>query len=133
MATPILGPAIPQLPSGDLGATAKFFRERLGFTEFELHADHGHLIARRGAAEIHFWDAGSAEAAKEIGCASSCYVRVRDVAGLYAELQERDVTFAYELTLQPWGMHEMQVNDPFGNAIRFGEPLGPEGAGRRSD
>jgi hypothetical protein len=29
--------------------------------------------------------------------------------------------FRYELTTQPWGMHEMQIDDPYGNAIRFGE------------
>ena len=26
-----------------------------------------------------------------------------------------------EMTIQPWGMHEMQIDDPYGNAIRFGE------------
>ncbi len=123
MSKSLLGPAIPQLPSGDLQTTADFFRERLGFTEFKQYSDHGHLIACRGATEIHFWDAGSVEEAKKYGRASSCYIRVQHVVELYAELQTRGAPFAYELTHQPWGMHEMQVNDPFGNAIRFGEPF----------
>lgn len=123
MSTPILSPAIPQLPSGNLETTAEFFRERLGFTESQLYAEHGHLVVRRGAAEVHFWHAGSPEEAKKYGSASSCYIRVQNVVELYAELQRRDVTFAYELTRQPWGMNEMQINDPFGNAIRFGEPF----------
>ena len=121
MSKSILGPAIPQLPSGNLRVTADFFRERLGFTEFKLFAEHGHLIVKRGAVEIHFWDAGSEDEARKYGSASSCYVRVQNIGPLYEELKGNNAPFAYELTLQAWGMHEMQINDPYGNAIRFGE------------
>ena len=31
----------------------------------------------------------------------------------------RDMAFG-EMTTQSWGMHEMQIDDPYGNAIRFG-------------
>lgn len=31
--------------------------------------------------------------------------------------------FRYELRVQPWGMTEMQIDDPYGNAIRFGERI----------
>lgn len=123
MSTPILNPAIPQLPSGDLQRTADFYRDRLGFTEFKLFPEHGHLVVRRGPVEIHFWDAGSEEEAKRYGGVSSCYIRVRNIVTLYEELKRRQAPFRYELTRQPWGMNEMQVDDPFGNAIRFGETL----------
>jgi uncharacterized glyoxalase superfamily protein PhnB len=116
-----LSPAIPQLPSGNLQVTTDFYRERLGFTEFELFAEHGHLIATRGQVEIHFWHAGSEDEARKYGSASSCYVRVQNIEPLYAEFKGRGAPFAYELTIQPWGMNEMQINDPYGNAIRFGE------------
>jgi uncharacterized glyoxalase superfamily protein PhnB len=121
MSTPVLSPAIPQLPSGNLQRTTDFFRERLGFSEFKLFAEHGHLIVRREQAEIHFWDAGSDEEAKRFGSASSCYIRVEHIAPLYEEFKKRGAPFRYELTRQPWGMNEMQVDDPYGNAIRFGE------------
>jgi uncharacterized glyoxalase superfamily protein PhnB len=123
MSAPILNPAIPQLPSGDLQRTAEFYRDRLGFTEFALFPEHGHLIARRGPVEIHFWDAGSEEEAKHYGGASSCYIRVRHIGLLYEELQRRQAPFRHALKLQPWGMNEMQVDDPYGNAIRFGESV----------
>jgi hypothetical protein len=42
---------------------------------------------------------------------------------LHQELVQRPARFHHGLTRQPWGMHEMQVDDPFGNAIRFGEEL----------
>lgn len=121
MSLPILEPAIPQLPSGDLQRTADFYRDRLGFTKFKHFPAHGHLIVRRGPVEIHFWAAGSEEEARHYGEASSCYIRVRNIAPPFEELKRRQAPFRYELTLQPWGMNEMQVDDPDGNAIRFGE------------
>jgi hypothetical protein len=121
MSTPILSPAIPQLPSGNLTTTETFFRERLEFTTFRRYAEHGHLIACREAVEIQFWDAGSEQEARKYASASSCYIRVENIAELHAELKMRGAPFGYELTRQPWGMNEMQVDDPFGNAIRFGE------------
>ena len=124
MSKSILSPAIPQLPSGNLQVTADFFRGRLGFTDFALYAEHGHLIAKRGPVELHFWQAESEEEARKFGSASSCYIRVQDIQHLYDELKTKGALFAYGLTLQPWGMNEMQVNDPYGNAIRFGEVVG---------
>lgn len=126
MSTPVLSPAIPQLPSGNLQRTADFFRGYLGFGEFKLFKEHGHLIVEREQVEIHFWDAGSEEEAKRYGSASSCYIRVRNIGSLYEELKARGAPFRYELTLQPWGMNEMQIDDPYGNAIRFGESTSQE-------
>jgi len=121
MSSPILNPAIPQLPSGNLQVTEEFYRDRLGFTNFDLYLEHGHLIATRGPVEIHFWQAESEEEGRKYGSASSCYVRVENIQPLYEEFKASGAPFAYELTLQPWGMNEMQINDPYGNAIRFGE------------
>lgn len=123
MLATVLGPAIPQLPSGDLQRTADFYRDRLGFTEFRLFVEHGHLVVKRAAVEIHFWRAASEEQANLYGSASSCYIRVQNIGPLHEELRRRGAPFRYGLTRQPWGMHEMQIDDPFGNAIRFGEAL----------
>ena len=118
----VLSPAIPQLPSGDLAVTQDFYRERLGFERFRVLEGHGFLIAIRQAVEIHFWRAATVEEARQYGSASSCYIRVHNIRTLHAELVQRDAPFRYGLVQQPWGMLEMQVDDPFGNAIRFGEP-----------
>jgi uncharacterized glyoxalase superfamily protein PhnB len=119
----ILSPAIPQLPSGDLQVTVDFYRERLGFKQFKLYSEHGHLIIKRDQVEIHFWHAGTAEEARKYGNASSCYIRVENIAALFEELKTRGAPFGYELTKQTWGMTEIQINDPYGNAIRFGEEV----------
>jgi len=119
----VLSPAIPQLPTGDIEKTAAFFEVKLGFEIAAKFVEHKHLIVRRGSAEIHFWQAKTESEAKVVAEQSSCYIRVENVEALFEDFISRDVTFRYELTKQPWGMNEMQVNDPFGNAIRFGESI----------
>jgi len=116
-----LKPAIPQLPTGNLEITARFFEQQLGFDIEAIYPKQGFLIVCRGKAEIHFWLAESDTQAKEVAGMSSCYIRVKNIEELFSEFENRGVNFRYKLTLQPWGMYEMQIDDPFGNAIRFGE------------
>jgi uncharacterized glyoxalase superfamily protein PhnB len=49
---------------------------------------------------------------------------VEQIELLFQEFKKKNVTFNYELTKQPWGMNEMQIDDPYLNAIRFGENSG---------
>jgi len=107
-----LNPAIPQLPSGDIEKTAAFFETKLNFEIAAKFPEHKHLIVRRGAAEIHFWQASTEEEAKAIGSQSSCYIRVENIKPLFEELKNSGAPFRYELTEQPWGMNEMQIDDP---------------------
>lgn len=116
-----LNAAVPQLPSGDIEATAEFFKSKLGFEVAALYLEQKHLILRRGTAEVQFWQASSADEARHYGAASSCYIRVENIQALYEEFKARGATFRYGLLKQPYGMFEMQIDDPYGNAIRFGE------------
>ena len=116
-----LGSAIPQLPSGNIEVTEAFFVEKLGFEIGARYPEHKFLVVRRGKAEIHFWQAPDEESARKIAGDSSCYIRVENIQPLYEELRQRGASFRYGLEQKPWGMNEMQVDDPFGNAIRFGE------------
>jgi catechol 2,3-dioxygenase-like lactoylglutathione lyase family enzyme len=119
MSTPLLQTAIPQLPSSDLQQTKTFMVSKLGF---ECVADHGQMIiVRRDSAELHFWHATPEAHAKALASESSCYIRVKNIEALFGTLKANRVEFGYELKKKPWGMTEMQVNDPDGNAIRFGE------------
>src|SRR5437868_10671254 len=123
MRSPNFGPAIPQLPSGDIEKTAQFFETKLGFKTAAKMLDYGFLSVKRGDTEIHFWKAASDKEAQTIGSQSSCYIRVENIEPLFQEFKERGATFRYELTKQPWGMNEMQIDDPYLNAIRFGESV----------
>lgn len=115
-------PAIPQLPSGDIERTAAFFHDCLGFEIVAKYKEQNFLIVRRESAEIHFWQTSDDEA-RSVGASSSCYIRIENIRELYEEFKRRGVKFRYGLTEQPWGMNEMQVDDPYLNAIRFGERI----------
>ena len=121
MSKPKLQSAVPQLPTGDINETASFFAERLGSEVVAEFPDHGHLTLARGNAEIQFWQPPTKEQARHLGQQSSCYVRVKHIRKLFDEFKRNDVPFRFELQEQPWGMTEMQIDDPYGNAIRFGE------------
>ncbi len=118
-----LGIAIPQLPSGNIEITERFFNEKLGFSTTAKYKEQNFLILKRENAEIHFWQAPTEQGAKDIGQESSCYIRVENISSFFEELKARQTIFRYELTKQPWGMNEMQIDDPYGNAIRFGEEI----------
>jgi predicted lactoylglutathione lyase len=113
---------IPQLPSGDLAKTADFFNE-LGFETHWLSEENRMLILKRSHVELHFWKTDNEAEAQKLGRVSSCYIRSEQVSELFKEFKERGVKFRYELKDQPWGMREMQIDDPYDNAIRFGSPI----------
>lgn len=117
-----LSPAIPQLASGNIEMTEAFFAS-LGFETVAKLNNGTFLIVRMGGAEIHFWKSEDEDAARVIARESSCYIRVKNVPALFDEFKRRGVRFRYELKKMPWGMNEMQIDDPFGNAIKFGEPI----------
>lgn len=118
-----LSPAIPQLASGNVNETEAFFHDFLGFKTASKMIENNFLMVTRGPVEIHFWQASDRETAMNIATQSSCYIRVKNITMLFEELKERGTKFRYELQKMPWGMYEMQIDDPFGNAIRFGEVI----------
>src|SRR5690606_17256463 len=105
---PTLGPAIPQLPSGNISITEEFFQSKLGFEILAKDIEHKHLIVRKGGAEIHFWQTATEEEAHQLGSVSSCYIRVINIEVLYDEMKDNGTPFRYGLTVQPWGMREVQ-------------------------
>ena len=116
-----LSNAIPQLPSGNVEKTAQFYATDLGFEVIALFKDFNFLIVRRGSAEIHFWQTQDENAARQIASSSSCYIRVKNITSFFDDLKKKGTKFRYELQEMPWGMNEFQVDDLYGNAIKFGE------------
>lgn len=114
--------AIPTLPSRSLPATVAFYA-RLGF-ESELFGDH-YAILTRGDLELHFF------AHPDLVPATShagCYLRVRDVDRLHADLR-RAALPAHGIPRmdapgdKPWGMREFAIVDPDGNLLRIGQVI----------
>ena len=118
-----LSNAIPQLPSGDVEKTAAFYSSELGFEVIAQFKDFNFLIIRRGSAELHFWQTEDEATAKQLGRQTSCYIRVKNISNFFEDLKKKGTKFRYELQETPWGMNEFQVDDLYGNAIKFGETM----------
>ncbi|MBP0598112.1 VOC family protein [Herbaspirillum sp. LeCh32-8] len=98
-----------------MARTLAFYESVLGFTVHGFDG-HGYGIAVRGETEIHFWACDDRRIAEN----TSCYLRVPDVAAVYAELKPR-LPGLGEVVRTGWGMDELYVLDPDGNLIKFGQ------------
>ena len=112
----LLRATVPVLASLDIGETARFYSQRLGFAVLARHADY--LIVARDGCELHFWLCAERRIAEN----TSCYVR-GDTRALHAEFAARGLALAPPQE-RPWGMRELYVIDPHGNLLKFGEPFG---------
>jgi catechol 2,3-dioxygenase-like lactoylglutathione lyase family enzyme len=114
----------PVLASSDYARSRAFYVDGLGFGVVEEAGEpHAFGIFRRDGAELfvdgfrgrvrtdggdHGWDA---------------YLRLDDVHALADELREREIEIAAGPTDTNYGMREMEVVDPDGNRIGFGQEL----------
>lgn len=129
-----LGRTIPALPARDVGASAEFYRDRLGFEV--LHHDGGFAVLRRDDAILHLWqadDEGWAErptgappvcsgAESFLAGTASCRIETAGVAELYAELKGQDVLHpvsADGVSTTDFGTCEFATLDSDGNLITF--------------
>ena len=99
----------------DLRASQRYYRDALGF---KLDWDHGEPAdfgsVSRGDGQIFLSQVGEGRGG------SWSMMFVRDVDKLHAELVEKHAIIKMPPTDMPWGLREMQVEDPDGNVMRFG-------------
>lgn len=119
--------AAPVLLSADLGRTAAWYRDALGW-EFELYGeppDFGtahcdgvrifYALCPEPGLIVPNW--------RVVDAVWNVYVRVEDVDAAHDELVARGTPLDYGLCDQPYGMREFGVQDPDGHDIGFGRPI----------
>jgi catechol 2,3-dioxygenase-like lactoylglutathione lyase family enzyme len=120
---PCLKHVIPILLVRDVTASAKFFRQKLGFEIDFLHglppfygavSRDGVYLHLRFVHEPFFAQAAALE--ESVIVAS---IEVSNVQALFEEFKGRGVEFAQRLKKQAWGGTDFHVRDPDGNAISF--------------
>ncbi len=120
---PVLKDAIPILFVRDVEASAKFFREKLGFAIDFLHGKppfygcvsrDGICLHLRYVQQPFFAQASAQEAG--LICT---FIKVSNVQALFEEFKARSVNFSQKLTKQAWGGTDFHVEDPDGNVICF--------------
>ncbi|KAB7763189.1 bleomycin resistance protein [Xanthomonas maliensis] len=116
--------AIPTLPSRAIAQTVAFYR-RLGFAGDAHPHDPGYAILTRGEVELHFFAHPELDPAT---CYAGCYLRVADVAPLYAAMSQaglptHGIPRCDPLADKPWGMREFAIVDDSGNLLRIGQAI----------
>ena len=111
--------ATPNLPSRDLGRTAAFYRDKMGFTvEGDDYKDF--LMMSRDDISLHFYLAREFDPLEDAGI---CYIYVENVEALYREYKAVGVIHPNgKLAHRHWKMYEFVASDPDNNALRFGQP-----------
>jgi catechol 2,3-dioxygenase-like lactoylglutathione lyase family enzyme len=105
----------------DVAAALTFYLEQLGFREqFRLGEPIPYAIVERGKVSIHLEGYGRDKAA--VG-KSHIYIFTGDVNALRDEFIGRDTTIVHDPEDFPYGMREMELRDPDGNRITFGQNL----------
>lgn len=106
----------PILRVEDMGASVRFYVDRLGFQNAKWGTADFTNVARDGAGI--YLCRGSQGAGQ-----AWVWIGVDDVTRLHAEYMARGIEIRLPPTRFPWAL-EMQVEDPDGNVLRFGsEPV----------
>lgn len=115
--TPRLMTMEPILAVRDVLAATGYYRDVLDFEDVWLWGDPpSHGGAHRDGVGLQFsLNPALAEAAE----GRELWIRVRNVAALYARHQERTAEIVGALEFKPWGMSEYTVRDLNGYRLRF--------------
>lgn len=111
--------AAPVLASLNIADTVAFYTEKLGFRKAGW-IDANYAILGRDNIQLHFWKCDDPAIPKHTGC----YLYVKGVDALYAEMQAAGVVHPNgPLKNHPWHMREFSILDGDGNLLRIGERL----------
>ena len=109
----------PVLHVADVEATARYYRDVLGFTwDF---GDEAYAVVWRDNSAIHFVKDDRAAAGVHL------FQWVRDVDAYHDEIAERGATIASAPANRPYGIRELAVSDINGISVVFGQDLETDG------
>ncbi|MET0859154.1 MAG: glyoxalase superfamily protein [Telluria sp.] len=113
-----LSAAIPVLRSFSEEKTREFYVDFMGFTvnwEHRFEPDTPlYMELQRSAMLLHL-----SEHFGDAAPGATVFIRIDDIAALHAELNARNYRHARPMIVQQdWGP-VMQIDDPFGNRLRF--------------
>lgn len=119
----------PVLLVRDVGASANYFRDKLGFSYDRLWGEppnfcmvrrDGHTVmlsqAPAGVKLIPHW--------RVVEQMWNVYFWVNDVEALYVEYKQSGARIDYQLGLKPYGVKEFGIQDLDGHDIAFGQIVG---------
>lgn len=109
--------AAPEVPVGDIPGALAYYGDVLGFRTMMTMPDGDYAVVQRDDVALHLFKAE--EGARPI----SFHVFSAGIEPLFGEMTEAGARIGQVLTAKPWGNRDFRVLDPFGNEIKFTEPL----------
>jgi len=110
---------IPVLPSSNFDRTRRFYA-LLGFRQISVYPDY--LLLERDGQEIHFFLEAGDPTHGHVHSHFSTYIRAAGLDELFTSIQSAGLVVEPP-TVRPWGQKEMEIIDPDGSLLRFGEAL----------
>jgi uncharacterized glyoxalase superfamily protein PhnB len=118
-----LAPYAHVLAVPDLGRTAGYFEQVLGFARDWNDGDNWQALARDGV-RVMLGRCPDAIPPDQLGDHSYfAYVEVDDVDALHAEIAAKGAILLSTPADKPWGRREMGVATPDGHRIMFGQAI----------
>ena len=119
--TPNMLSTIPVLQVENAARSCDFYCSSLGFEkDWEHQLEPGlpwFVSVSRGEVTLFLTEH------PESAAGALVYLMVEAVDVLAQEFQANKVVLEQEPVTQPWGMREMQLKDPDGNRLRFGQDM----------
>jgi uncharacterized glyoxalase superfamily protein PhnB len=110
----------PVFAVANIDEALKFYCGKLGFeTKWQFGEPPHRVGVSKQGVEIHL----DAESAGAPPGPSVVYCHMEDAAAYFHELQERGVTFLFELEDRSWGMRDFRIEDPYGNRLGFASKI----------
>lgn len=109
----------PEVPVTDLPAALEYHVGRLGFEVAMVMPARDYAIVERDGVALHLFSASPGDQGP-VGL----HLFVRDLEGLFDEIENRGASVTQGIVSKPWGNREFRVADPSGNTIKFTEPAG---------
>jgi len=106
----------------DLGASASFYLEKLGFTT-DWAQDGWHQLRRDGIVVMLGECPDDRSAFETRNHAYFAYIMVEGVDDLFGEFVAKGVDINMHLASKPWGMREFGIQTMDGHRIMFGQRL----------
>ena len=110
--------ANPVMAVKDVKATAKFYKETLGFNIDILWENPNYGCVSRGGITIEF-----GEGRQNYVGGSACVIQVGNVDSLYNEFKKRGVHFVGDFSERDYGSKDFRIRDNDGNLLVFGSAL----------
>lgn len=108
----------PEIAVRDLQESTAYYEQKLGFHIVSEMPEQEYAIVERDDIAIHlFRDSSRSHAAVGI------HIFTGDLDELYSELVSRGAQITQSIVRKPWGNRDFRVADPFGNELKFTEPL----------